>query len=99
MRFGHLGWPSGIGLGPGSVLLLKVSGSILSDVNLGWANLASSKKIWMRFGYLSILFIYLVHLNLYIHLCRNGCIFLENLSCMVMFPGVNLFQHTLELMI
>jgi hypothetical protein len=31
----HLGWPSGIGLGPGSVLLLEVSGSILSGVNLG----------------------------------------------------------------
>jgi hypothetical protein len=27
-------WPSGIGLGPGSVLLLEVSGSILTDVNL-----------------------------------------------------------------
>jgi len=31
----HLGWPSGIGLGLGSVPLLKVSGSILSGVNLG----------------------------------------------------------------
>ena len=31
----HLGWPSGIGLGPGSVLLLEVSGSIPSDANLG----------------------------------------------------------------
>jgi len=30
----HLGWPSGIGLGLGSVLLLKVSGSILSSANL-----------------------------------------------------------------
>jgi len=30
----HLGWPSGIGLGPRSVLLLKVSGSILSGANL-----------------------------------------------------------------
>jgi len=30
----HLGWPSGIGLKPGSVLLLKVSGLILSGVNL-----------------------------------------------------------------
>jgi len=29
-----MGWPSGIGLGPGSVLLLKVSGSILSDANM-----------------------------------------------------------------
>jgi len=31
----HLGWPSGIGLRLGSVHLLKVSGSILSGVNLG----------------------------------------------------------------
>jgi len=30
----HLGWPSGIDLEPGSVLLLKVSGSILSGANL-----------------------------------------------------------------
>jgi len=30
----HLGWPGGIGLGPGSVLLLKVSGSILPGANL-----------------------------------------------------------------
>jgi len=30
----HLGWPSGIGLEPGSVLLLKVLGSILSGANL-----------------------------------------------------------------
>jgi len=30
----HLGWSSGIGLRPGSVLLLKVSGSILSGANL-----------------------------------------------------------------
>jgi len=30
----HLGWPSGIGLGPESVLLFKVSGSIISGVNL-----------------------------------------------------------------
>jgi len=30
----HLGWPIGIGLGFGSVLLLNVSGSILSDANL-----------------------------------------------------------------
>jgi len=34
LTLNHLGWPSGIGLGPGSVLLLKVSGSILSDANL-----------------------------------------------------------------
>jgi len=31
----HLGWPSGIGLGLGSVLLLEVSGLILSSANLG----------------------------------------------------------------
>jgi hypothetical protein len=31
-----LGWSGGIGLGPGSVLLLKVSRSILTDDNLGW---------------------------------------------------------------
>jgi len=30
----RLGWPSGIGLEPESVLLLKVSGSILSGANL-----------------------------------------------------------------
>ena len=30
----HLGWPSGIDLEPGSVLLLKVSCSILSGANL-----------------------------------------------------------------
>jgi len=30
----HLGWPSGIGLKLGNVLLLKVSGSILSSANL-----------------------------------------------------------------
>jgi hypothetical protein len=30
-----LGWPDGIGLGLGSVLLRKVSGSILSGANLG----------------------------------------------------------------
>jgi len=30
----HLSWPSGIGLGSGSVLLLKVSGLILSSANL-----------------------------------------------------------------
>jgi len=30
----HLGWPEGIGLGPGSVLHLEVSGLILSSVNL-----------------------------------------------------------------
>jgi len=30
----HLGWPGGIGLGLGSVLLLKVSGSILLGANL-----------------------------------------------------------------
>ena len=30
----HLGWPSGIDFGPGSVLLLKVLGSILSGANL-----------------------------------------------------------------
>ena len=29
----HLGWPSGIDLGSGNVLLLKVSGSILSGAN------------------------------------------------------------------
>jgi len=31
----HLCWSGGIDLGPGSVLLLEESGSILSDVNLG----------------------------------------------------------------
>jgi len=31
----HLGWPGGIDLGSGSVLLLEVSSSILSSVNLG----------------------------------------------------------------
>jgi len=31
----HLGWSSGIGLGPESVLLLKVLSSILSGANLG----------------------------------------------------------------
>jgi len=30
----HLSWPSGIGLGSESVLILKVSSSILSGVNL-----------------------------------------------------------------
>jgi hypothetical protein len=30
----HLGWPSGIGLEPRSVLLQKVSGSILSGADL-----------------------------------------------------------------
>ena len=30
----HLCWPDGIDLGPGSVLLLEVSGSIRSDDNL-----------------------------------------------------------------
>ena len=30
----HLGWPSGIGLGSGIVLLLEVSSSILSGANL-----------------------------------------------------------------
>jgi len=30
----HLGWPDGIDLGPESVLLLKVSGSILPGANL-----------------------------------------------------------------
>jgi hypothetical protein len=30
-----LGWPGGIGLGLGSALLRKVSGSILSGANLG----------------------------------------------------------------
>jgi hypothetical protein len=30
----HLGWSGGIGLGPGSVRLLKVSGSILFGANL-----------------------------------------------------------------
>jgi len=30
----HLGWPGGIDLGLGSVLLLKVSGSILFGTNL-----------------------------------------------------------------
>jgi len=31
----HVGWPDGIGLGPESVLLLEVSGSILFSANLG----------------------------------------------------------------
>jgi len=31
----HLGWPGGIDLRSGSVLLLKVSGSILLGVNFG----------------------------------------------------------------
>jgi hypothetical protein len=31
----HLGWSGGIGLGPRSVLLLKVLGSILFGANLG----------------------------------------------------------------
>jgi hypothetical protein len=31
----HLGWSDGIGLGLGSVLLVKVSGSILTGANLG----------------------------------------------------------------
>jgi hypothetical protein len=31
----HFGWPSGIGLGSGSVILLEVSGSIIPSVNLG----------------------------------------------------------------
>jgi len=31
----HLGWFGGIDLGPGSMLLLKVSGSIPSGANLG----------------------------------------------------------------
>jgi hypothetical protein len=31
----HLGWSSGIALGPESVLLLEVSSSILSGANLG----------------------------------------------------------------
>jgi hypothetical protein len=31
----YLGWSDGIGLGPGSVLLFKVSGSIISGANLG----------------------------------------------------------------
>jgi hypothetical protein len=41
-----LGCPGGIGLGLGSVLLLKVSGSILrfSPSQFGWVNLAYSKK-------------------------------------------------------
>ena len=30
----HLVWSGGIGLGPRSILLLEVPGSILSDVNL-----------------------------------------------------------------
>jgi len=30
----HLSWPIGIGLGLGSLLLLKVSGSIISHANL-----------------------------------------------------------------
>jgi len=33
--FAHLGWPSGIGLGSGSVLLLEVSSLILYGANLG----------------------------------------------------------------
>jgi hypothetical protein len=41
----HLGWFGGIGLGPESVLPLKVSSSILSGANLGGlVNLASSKQ-------------------------------------------------------
>jgi len=31
----HLDWPSGIDLGHESVLILKVSGSIITAVNLG----------------------------------------------------------------
>jgi len=31
----HLGWPGGIGLGLGSLLLLEVSRSILPSTNLG----------------------------------------------------------------
>jgi hypothetical protein len=31
----HLGWFDGVGLGPGSVLLLKVLGSIPAGANLG----------------------------------------------------------------
>lgn len=31
----HLGWPGGIDLGPGSVLLHEVSDLILSSANLG----------------------------------------------------------------
>jgi len=41
----HLGWPSCIDLGPGSLLLLKVSGSILSGANLrGLVWLLQKKK-------------------------------------------------------
>ena len=41
-----MGWPSGIGLGFGSVLLLKVSGSILSGVNLGGLIYLLKKKFY-----------------------------------------------------
>jgi len=40
-----LGWPGGIGLGLGSVLLLKVLGSILSGVNWGGLIYLLQKKI------------------------------------------------------
>lgn len=47
----HFGWLGGIGLRSGSVLLLKVSGSILSDVNLGGLlKKKKKKKIGRRLG-------------------------------------------------
>jgi len=35
LKKAHLGWLGGIDLRPESVLLLEISGSILSDTNLG----------------------------------------------------------------
>jgi hypothetical protein len=42
----HLGWPGGIGLRPGSVLLFEVSDSILISLwcQFRWVNLSSLKK-------------------------------------------------------
>jgi hypothetical protein len=52
----HLGWSSGIGLETENILLLKVSSSILSGINLGGLILLLQKQI-CRFSNFMIMMI------------------------------------------
>jgi len=73
----HLGWPSGISLGSGSVLLLEVSGSIPSGANLGGL-VYLQKKIMMNSGDSEALSIIAYFQNKHQIIFQSSCIIYKN---------------------